>query len=65
VDDLVRFLEFAGEDFSDERLRATPPQNVRGSRADGVFPGWPEGIAARLFQHERTAIQRFGYGAME
>lgn len=65
VVDLIRFLELAEEEFDEPRIRGTPRQNVRGSRTESVFPGWPAGLAARVFQHERTAIQRFGYNAIE
>lgn len=47
VDDLVKLLHLAGEDFTEPALRETPPQNVRGSREDSVFPGWPDDLADR------------------
>ena len=59
VDDLVRALELAGEQFDEVALRAHPPVNRNDYAAHR--PGYRPEVAARLAASERAVIDRF-YG---
>lgn len=58
VEDLVRVLRLAGEDFDEDALRATPMQNV--TEQESTF-ALPDHILDLLLFGERDAIERFGY----
>jgi len=62
VDDLVKALQLAEEDFDEEKLRATPMENQGGS-----LPRWkkfctytPE-LEEEVRESERWAMEMFGY----
>ena len=59
VEDLVRALHLAGENFDESAIRALPPTNVSDKSA---FPAnFAPGLEAQVLQAEAEAISRFGY----
>ena len=59
VEDLIRALKLAGEEFDEAAIRALPPFNVSDKK---TFPAafTPE-LAERVLQAEAEAMTRFGY----
>lgn len=57
IDDLVRALNEAGEEFDEPTLRSHPPDNVNDYER---FPAsYRQGVAVRLAESERAVIDRF------
>lgn len=56
VEDLVKALTLAGEDFDEERLRATPRIN-----ASVLRPLWSPRLREAVLRAESGILERFGY----
>ena len=61
VDDLIRLLKLAGEDFDEGKLRAVKSKNVAGNKTDLTFPGYSFDLTQKVIQFERCTFERYGY----
>lgn len=62
VDDLIRALALAGEQFDTERIRTTTPRNVRGCQPRRLSrSAYTPELMELVMSTEARAIERFGY----
>ncbi len=58
LEDLIQALKTAGEAFDDEKIRATPPENVSTNR-----PEYSPDLLRAVLESEYEAMVRFGYAS--